>query len=114
MSPENYNLATIILWSLTLVAGFATAIIYFFQLRAMQNAVRAQNLAGLIQYLQSPDVRRARHVILNQLKGTPYVGGDRVWSALAEEDAATACAAYVVAGIFVQLNRVDRDIIIAN
>ena len=113
MDTNTYNVWSIILWGGTLLAGGVTVIIYYRQLRAMQETIRAQNLAGLIQYLQSPEVRHARHVVIG-LKGMPYAGGGRRWSEGVEQEASTACAAYVVTGILVQLNRVDRDVIIAN
>jgi hypothetical protein len=113
METQTYNLATIILWTMTLIAGISTAIIYYLQLREMQRGVRNQNQAWLIQYLQSNEVRRARNVVLTDLKSKPYAQGNG-WTDMEKEDAATACAAYGVAGVLIELNRVDADVIVDN
>lgn len=120
MTTETYNCFSIGLLTLTLVAGIATVVVYYRQLRVMQwslqvmqDTLKAQNLTGLIQYLQAPDVRHARHVVLTDLKTRPYNGGQG-WTTAEQEQAATACAAYGVAGVLVQLGRIDRDVIIEN
>jgi hypothetical protein len=77
------------------------AIVYFHQLRVMQKSVqtmqetlRAQNLTGLIEYLQQPDVRKARSTVIEKLNEKPY----NTWTEEEKGDASTACAAYGVAG----------------
>jgi len=117
MNTGTYNIVSVILISLTLVAGIATVIVYFNQLRVMQRRVetmqetlRAQNLAGLIQYLQEPDVRDARNMVLTTLRDKDY----SEWSDKEKQEASTACAAYGVAGVLIRLGRVDRDVIVEN
>lgn len=95
-------------WVITLLAGVATATIYFLQLRKMDQSIKAQNLVWLMQYLQAKDVRHARFVVTNQLSNKPV----SQWSPEEREQAATACAPYGAAGVFIELGRVDKDIIV--
>lgn|GEM_PF-4263887 len=111
MSTETYNSLTIVLWTLTLLAGLATVTVYLFQLRAMHKAIRAQNLAWLVQYLQAPNEREARHIVLTQIRTTLSPGE---WHPDHRRAAGTACAAYSIAAVFVELNRVDKDVIVNN
>jgi len=71
---------------------------------------RAQDLAWLVQYLQAPDVRHARFVVMSKLARKQY----RRWSLKEKEEAATACAAYGVAGIYVKTHRVNQEPVIDN
>ena len=111
MSTETYNTVTVVLWSITLVAGLATVTVYIFQLKAMHAGIKAQNLAWLVQYLQSPEVRSARHVVMTQLWGNRP---PREWGSEQREAASTACAAYGVAAVFIELKRVDKEVIVNN
>jgi hypothetical protein len=104
------SLVTLILWVITLFAGLATLTIYYRQLRVMEANIRAQDLAWLVQYLQSEDVRHARSVVMVELSPKPFAA----WGPKEQEEAATACAAYGVAGVYMQLNRVDKNMIIQN
>jgi hypothetical protein len=67
MDAETYYRVSVFLWKVTLVAGSATVIIYFFQLMKMNAAIKAQNLAWLVRYLQDKDVRHARFIVTNKL-----------------------------------------------
>ena len=111
MSSDTYNAWTLGLWVFTLLAGIATIIIYACQLRAMREATRAQNLAWLVQYLQAPDVRHARHIVMTQIRANDAPG---TWPPEHREGAATACAAYGVAAVFIELGRVDKKPIVDN
>ena len=110
MDTMIYNFVTVVLWAITLVAGLATVVVYYKQLKAMDASIRAQNLAWLIQYLQASDVRHARFVVMTELSTRAF----KDWSLPEQEEAATACAAYGVAGVYIELNRVDKDVIIRN
>lgn len=111
MDAPTYNSISLYLWLFTLVVGLLTVTIYFFQLRKMDQSLKAQNLAWLIQYLQAPDVRHARFVVMTQLLNKPF---SQTWSPEEKEQAATACAAYGTAAVFIELGRVDGNIIIEN
>ena len=104
------GVVTVILWKITLMAGLATVIIYYKQLKVMDTSIIAQNLAWLIQYLQASDVRHARFVVMTDLSTKSLID----WAPEEREEAATACAAYGVAGVYIELNRVDKDTIIIN
>ena len=109
----------LILWVLTVGFSIATVVIYGRQLKVMREAqasteksLREQNLAWLIQYLQSSDVRESREYVLTTLadwisKRGPMPGDDKSWL-----QAATACAAYGVAGIYIKTGRVDAGVIL--
>jgi hypothetical protein len=101
---------TVVLWAFTLLAGLATVCVYYRQLQVMDASLKAQNLAWLVQYMQAPDVRHARFVVMTELETKDFVD----WSLSEQEEAATACAAYGVAGVYIELKRVDKDIIIRN
>lgn len=95
---------------LTLLAvGFA-AWVYYRQLNVMQETQKAQNMATLVQYLQAPEVRKARGIVLGGLKDKNYTS----WSDEDREEAATALAAYGTAGVLIKLKRVDLDPILEN
>lgn len=120
MSTETYNCVTVVLLFCTLIAGCATVVVYFCQLAVMQRSLttmqdtlKAQNLAGLIQYLQSEEVRCARTVVITKLKSKPYDKG-RGWTDDEKAYAATACSSYGIAGIMLKSERVDRAIIAEN
>jgi len=110
MDTMTYNLVTVTLWAITLLAGLATVGVYYKQLRVMDTSIRAQNLAWLIQYLQASDVRHARFVVMTELSTKPFID----WTLAEQEEAATACAAYGVAGVYIELKRVDKDVITRN
>jgi len=76
----------------------------------MDAAIKAQNLAWLVQYLQDKDVRHARFIVTNKLaaKALAY------WTSEEREAAATACAAYGVAAVYMKLKRIDKEVIIDN
>jgi len=119
MKPEDYNLfsawvgaITLGLWVVTLAAGVGTVVIYYKQLKSMEASSKEQNLAWLIQYLQSTDVREAREFVLWDLKLRPVQ--DRWRSPVDKKKAATACAAYGVAGVYIKTKRIDPDLIIDN
>jgi len=110
MDNAAYNANSLVLWKITLAMGIATVIIYFFQLMKMNAAIKAQNLAWLVQYLQDKDVRHARFIVTTELAGKDIA----LWSPGQREAAATACAAYGVAAVYMKLKRIDKDFIIDN
>jgi hypothetical protein len=111
MDTAQFQYWTIVLWTATLIAGSATVIIYFCQLLTSIKSIKAQNLAWLVQYLQSTDVRAARFIVLSQLSSKPHNMG---WTREEQEHAATACAAYGTAAVFIKLKRVDKKVIMEN
>jgi len=82
-------------------------------LQAVQEASKTQNLIELIQYLQAPEVRQARHVVFNDLKNKPYRQGNG-WTDDEKHQAATACAAYGTTGVLLQKGIVDLNAIVEN
>jgi hypothetical protein len=67
-------------------------------------------MATLVQYLQAPEVRKARGIVLGGLKDKNYIS----WSDEDKEEVATALAAYGTAGVLIKLKRVDLDPILEN
>ena len=98
------------LWAITLIVGLRTLHVYRRQLQVMDQSLRAQNLAWLVQYLQAPDVRHARFIAMTKLSRKRFAR----WSFKEQEEAATALAAYGVAGVYIQSGRVDRELILQN
>jgi hypothetical protein len=110
MDTHAYNYWSLVLWALTLIAGGATVFIYYRQLLKMDAGIKAQNLAWLVQYLQDKDVRHARFIVTNELAGKDLA----LWTSAEREAAATACAAYGVAAVYMKLKRIDKNVIIDN
>jgi hypothetical protein len=110
MDTCTYNLVSAALLTLVLAVGIATVCVYYFQLKAMQATIAAQNLSGLIQYLQAVDVRHARHFVLTVLRKRQYA----LWDDENKELAGTTCAAYGTAGVLIQLGRVESTVILDN
>jgi len=79
-------------------------------LAVMQENSKNQNLVELIKYLQSPEVRNARHHVLSKLKSKPL----DLWEDDDRQHASTACSGYGVAGVLIQSGRVDGKIIHEN
>ncbi len=104
LNADCFSVVNTLLWITTLLAGFGTILFYFLQWRAMQDAIKAQNLAWLIQYLQSKDVRDAREFVFGVLKKK---GPEQKWLEDDKKIAATACAAYGVAGVYIITKRID-------
>jgi hypothetical protein len=109
MCQETYNFWSIILSAATVVAAIYVASIYLKQLRTMERSLKDQNLAWLIQYLQSSEVRDARYVVRMELRDKK-----EEWNKGDKKNASTACAAYGVAGFLARRKKVDIGIIIDN
>ena len=83
----------------------ATFVVYLFQLRAMRAASAGQNILTLVSFLQTPDVRSARHRLLVITRGKAYDAWDH-------EDRAAAslvASSYDIAGITIRLNVVRAE-----
>ena len=96
---------------LTLIVGFGVLLVYFFQMRAMQNQLRISrdsatfdHVVALMGFLQTSDIRTARSRIIKEVKGKAYSN----WSKDELADASTVCSSYSAAG-YVLMELVEKE-----
>ncbi|MCL4296185.1 MAG: hypothetical protein KJ077_10675 [Anaerolineae bacterium] len=87
------------------IGVLATLIVYFLQLRTMQDQLKAsrdaaagQNLLTLIGFLQNEEVRDARRAVIRTLGVKPF----SKWTEEDERVASKVCGNYDVAGIIIR------------
>lgn len=73
------------------------------QVDASRQAAKGQNFLALAKFLQSEDVRDARRVVLQELKGRDYSS----WTDDEKSAAGKVCSSYVVAALVLQSGLVD-------
>lgn len=111
MTTEVYNAWNLILQVLIWGAMIATFIVYFRQLRAMQQGATGQNILSLVNFLQAPYVRDARTTVRTQLKAKPYA----MWTENEKREASLVCSTYDAAAILIFQHRlVPADPFISN
>lgn len=81
------------------------------QLTAMRQADLNQNTLALMQFLQAPELARARGVLIELSKTQKPL---KHWSEDERESAERACAAYDLAGILIREGLVPESIIVKN
>ncbi len=113
----SYETFTISLQALTIIVAVATLIAYFKQLRvmsaqilAMQESSKAQSGLSLVNYLQAPEVREARHIVRDVLSKKPPSD----WSPEERRSAALVVANYDVAAALIRAGLAPVDLIAAN
>lgn len=113
----NYELSSIILQILISVAAFGTLFVYFRQLRvmsgqlnAMQESSRAQSSLSLVEFLQAPEVRKARHVVRDVLSKKPH----KNWSDEERGCASLVTANYDVASALIRSGLAPVELVAAN
>lgn len=87
-----------------------TFFVYYFQLRAMREASKAENVLSVINLLQAPDVREARRVLLTDLVWKPLSSWDENERALAS----LVYSTYDTAGMLIEGGIVPADLFIEN
>lgn len=109
-------------WSLLLSAlvtliALATAVFYFRQLKVMseqllaaQHAAKAQSALMLVQHLQAPDVRKARHTVRSRLANLKLDD----WTDEDRSDAALVVANYDVAAALIKSDAAPMTLIADN
>ena len=97
MTTEQYNAWSLILQLLIWVAMIATFFVYFNQLRAMQRGAVGQNILSLVNFLQAPYVRDARHSVRGPLRAKSY----KDWTDEEKRDASLVCSTYDAASILI-------------
>lgn len=112
-----YETATLVLQSVIAVGAFATLAVYYYQLRvmgrqlvAMQDSSRAQGALTLVEFLQSSEVRAARHVMRDKLSKIPLSD----WTEEGRRCAALVCSNYDVVAALLRVNLAPADLIVAN
>ena len=114
---STYECATLVLQMLVAFAAFGTLFVYYRQLKemsgqlaSMQETSRAQSSLSLVQFLQEPDVRQARHTVRELLSQKPM---DQ-WTDEEKFHASRVVANYDVAGALVKSGMASVDLIAAN
>lgn len=102
----SYQIASLWVQGLTGAAILATFWIYYFQLRAMREASKGQNLLSVTSYLQQSEVREARTYAITVLKQKEYSN----WSEDDRQKASLVCSTYDVAAIFVKYGLYDKNL----
>lgn len=112
-----YECATLILQGLVAVATFGVLLIYYRQLRvmsgqlvSMQETSKAQSGLSLVDFLQEPDVRKARLTVRAVLSQKPM----QQWSEDEKDHASRVTANYDVAGALVKSGIAPVDLIATN
>ncbi len=103
MTTEVYNFWSLILQMIVAGAVFATVVVYYLQLRAMQKSAVASNILALINFLQQPRVHDARTVVRSQLKSKSY----EQWTVEDKRAASVVCSTYDIAGLLI----LDLDVV---
>lgn len=111
---EKFNLA---MQAIVAIAAFATLAFLYKQVRAMvdqivatQEATRAQSALALANFLQSPEIRDARHCVRANLSGKHH----SQWTDDEKRHAAVVCANYDVAAGLLRAKLAPADLFIAN
>ena len=102
---STYELSSIILQVLISFAAFGTLFVYYRQLQVMsrqlnaiQESSRAQSGLSLVEFLQSPEVRKARQTVREELSKKP----SEDWSEEERTHASLVTANYDVAGALIR------------
>ncbi len=112
-----FELATIVLQLLVAIATFGALFVYYRQLRvmssqlvSMQEISKAQSGLALVDFLQEPAIREARHTVRAALSQKPM----EHWSDHEKDHASRVTANYDVAGAIVKSGLAPVDLIAAN
>lgn len=112
-----YEIVTLVIQSLVAVATFGVLFIYYRQLRvmsgqlnSMQETAKAQSGLALVDFLQEPEVREARHTVRAVLSTKPM----KHWSIEEKAHASRVTANYDVAGALVKAGLAPIELIAAN
>jgi hypothetical protein len=102
---STYELASLIIQGTVGVAVVATFVVYFHQLRTMQNQLSAtressvaQNILAVVNFLQAEDVRAARTIVRRELRSKAMED----WNESEREAASRVCATYDVAAVLLR------------
>jgi hypothetical protein len=75
----------------------ATFLVYRGQLLAMREAAVGQSMLSLVNFLQTNEVREARHIVRENLRQKNYSD----WSAVEKRAASMVCANYDIAAVLI-------------
>jgi hypothetical protein len=114
---SSYESASIYLQIAIGVVAICTLAVYYHQLRvmsrqlsAMQESSKAQSSLSLVEFLQAPDVRHARHIVRSVLSKKPI--GE--WSEEERNSASVVTANYDVAGALIKGGLAPVELVAAN
>jgi len=80
------------------------------QMAAARHSATGQNLLALANFLQAEDVREARRVVIQALKGRGFIE----WTLEEKQAAAKVCSSYGTAGVVIETGLVPAEPIIEN
>lgn len=109
MTNETLN---IVLQGIISIVMIATFTVYFFQLRTMRKATRGQNMISVINLLQDSEIRKAREVVIKELKSK---NDFNFWNGDQKNAADKVCSSYDTVSILVyQQKVVENDSFLEN
>jgi hypothetical protein len=113
----NYEAASLILDSFTAIAAFAVFFVYYRQLKVMakqletmQNSSQAEGALALVNYLQTSDVRAARHCV-REVLAKKHLND---WNAEERRNAAIVTANYDVVAALLKAGVAPVELIATN
>jgi hypothetical protein len=114
---STYEILTLILQLVIAVGGFISLAFVYLQVKEMigqivatQEASRAQSALAIVAFLQSADVRTARHIVRSVLSQKHHAQ----WNDEERDHASTVCANYDVAASLLRAGLAPTDLIAAN
>ncbi len=112
-----YEVSTLVLQGVVALGAFATLAVYYFQLRvmgrqlvAMQGSSQGQSTLALVDFLQSSEVRTARHIVRDKLSRIPL----SEWNEEDRRCAALVCANYDVVAVLLRANLAPVELFVDN
>lgn len=113
----SFELYTLVMQALVAAATFGALFLYYRQLRvmseqlsSMQETSKAQSGLSLVNFLQDPEVRKARRTVRSCLSSSALED----WNEEEKEHAASVAANYDVTGALVKSGIVPVDLVAAN
>jgi hypothetical protein len=112
-----YETVTLVVQGLVAIFTLAALIIYFRQMQlmagqlsSMQETARAESSLSLVTFLQSPEIREARHTVRAVLSKKQM----KDWTDTEKDHASRVTANYDVAGALIKAGLAPIDLIAAN
>ncbi|MFB1485505.1 MULTISPECIES: hypothetical protein [unclassified Thiocapsa] len=113
----NYECATLLVQGFVAVFTLGALVVYFLQMRimakqlaSMQETARAESSLSLVGFLQSPEIREARHTVRSVLSKKPM----EHWTDEEKDHASRVTANYDVAGALIKSGLAPVDVIASN
>lgn len=114
---SKYEIWSVILQVMIGVVAAGTLIVYYRQLKVMgkqlatmEESSRGQSTLELVNFIQSPEVREARHLVRHKLASVPF----KKWSQADRQSAALVIANYDVAAMLLKTGVAPVHLIVEN